>query len=67
MMHTCASAARLRGGGPILHHGMKAKVSAGPHHLESSSAIRSVRADRAETVAGTGYSLTRIILVKPDA
>jgi hypothetical protein len=29
MMHACASAARLRGGRPILHHGVKAKVSAG--------------------------------------
>ena len=39
MMHTCASAARLRGGGPNLHNGMRAMVSAGPRHLEPSSAV----------------------------
>jgi len=39
MMQSCASAAKLRGGGPILHNGMKAMVFAGPRHLEPSSAI----------------------------
>jgi len=38
MMQSCASAAKLRGGGPILHNGMKAMVFAGPRHLEPSSA-----------------------------
>jgi hypothetical protein len=49
-MHSCASAAKLRGGGPILHNGMKAMVFAGPRHLEPSSATRHHSADRAETV-----------------
>jgi hypothetical protein len=39
MMHTCASAARLRGGGPNLHNGMRAMVFTGPRHLEPSSAV----------------------------
>src|SRR6185312_9329907 len=38
MMQSCASAAKLRSGGPILHNGMKAMVFAGPRHLEPSSA-----------------------------
>ena len=50
MMHSCASAAKLRGGGPILHNGMTAMVYAGPRHLEPSSATRHHGADRAETV-----------------
>jgi hypothetical protein len=50
MMQSCASAAKLRGGGPILHNGMKAMVFAGPRHFEPSSAIPHCGADRAETV-----------------
>ena len=39
MMQSCASAARLRGGGSILHSGLKAMVSTSDHrHLGSSSA-----------------------------
>jgi hypothetical protein len=50
MMQSCASAAKLRGGGPILHNGMKAMVFAGARHLEPSSANPHRGADRAETV-----------------
>ena len=42
MMHVDASVAKLRGGRPNLHNGMRAKVSAGPRHLEPSSAIRQI-------------------------
>jgi hypothetical protein len=38
MMQPCASAAKLRGGGPILDNGIDAMVSTGPRHLEPSSA-----------------------------
>ena len=48
MMQSCASAAKLRGGGPILHNGMKAMVYPGPRHLEPSSATHLLGADRAE-------------------
>ena len=41
MMQSCASAAKLRGGGPILFLGTKAMVwKPGPRHLEPSSATR---------------------------
>ena len=39
MMQSCASAAKLRGGGSILHNGLKAMVFTTDHrHLGSSSA-----------------------------
>jgi len=38
MMQPCASAAKLRGGGPILAYGIEAMAAAGPRHLEPSSA-----------------------------
>ena len=38
-MQSCASAAKLRGGGPILHSGLEAMgLAAGHRHLGSSSA-----------------------------
>jgi hypothetical protein len=40
MMQPCASAAKLRGGGPILVNGIEAMVDTGPRHLEPSSATR---------------------------
>src|SRR5215510_10026732 len=40
MMQPCASAARLRGGGPILVNGIEAMLGTGPRHLEPSSATR---------------------------
>ena len=39
MMQSCASAAKLRGGGPNLHSGLEAVVfTTGHRHLGSSSA-----------------------------
>jgi hypothetical protein len=39
MMQSCASAAKLRGGGPILHSGLEAMgLAPGHRHLGSSSA-----------------------------
>jgi hypothetical protein len=39
MMQSCASAAKLRGGGPILHSGLEAMgLASGHRHLGSSSA-----------------------------
>ena len=40
MMQSCASAAKLRGGGPILQVGSEPCNSTGPRHLELSSATR---------------------------
>ena len=40
MMQSCASAAKLRGGGPILFLGTKPWFEPGPRHLEPSSATR---------------------------
>jgi Transposase DDE domain len=40
MMHSCASAAKLRGGGPILHNGMKAMVFAGPRTVHDGNKLR---------------------------
>src|SRR3954466_3857333 len=37
MMQSCASAAKLRGGGPILENGVKPWPASGDHHLGSSS------------------------------
>ena len=50
MMQSCASAAKLRSGGPILPIGMKAKGHVGFRHLEPSSAPRHKRTDKTETV-----------------
>jgi hypothetical protein len=50
MMQSCASAAKLRSGGPILPVGMKAKGLVGVPPLEPSSALRHKRADKAETI-----------------
>jgi hypothetical protein len=36
MMQSCASAAKLRGGGPILRHGVKPWPVSGDRHLGSS-------------------------------
>jgi hypothetical protein len=43
MMQSCASAAKLRGGGPILAVGICAMSGAGPRHLGWSSAVRRER------------------------
>src|SRR5262249_30262638 len=48
MMHACASAAKLRGGGPILKAGIAAMGESGPHHLELSS--HHARADGSEAI-----------------
>ena len=51
MMHSCASAAKLRGGGPILFPGMKAK--GGNRDPATSNRHRdplALEAGRAETV-----------------
>src|SRR3982751_3547758 len=37
MMQSCASAAKLRGGGPILENGVKPWPASGDRHLGSSS------------------------------
>src|SRR6516165_2726630 len=50
MMQPCASAAKLRSGGPILFLGITAMAQIGTRHLESSSATRHKRTDWAETV-----------------
>src|SRR5437899_339429 len=50
MMQPCASAAKLRDGGPILPLGITAMAQAGTRHLEPSSATRHKRTDWAETV-----------------
>ena len=50
MMQLCASAAKLRSGGPILFLGITAMAQTGTRHLESSSATRHKRTDWAETV-----------------
>ena len=50
MMQPCASAAKLRSGGPILFLGITAMAQTGTRHLESSSASRHKRTDWAETV-----------------
>ena len=56
MMQSCASAAKLRSGGPILPIGMKAKGHVGIRHLEPSSASRHKRTDKTETVEVTSAS-----------
>src|SRR6266403_3981240 len=51
MMQSCASAAKLRSGGPILPFGVESQGNtSGLRHLEPSSATRHQRTDRAETV-----------------
>ena len=69
MMHPCASAAKLRGGGPILHNGMTAMVYAGPRHLELSSATSHCGVARAETVSrlaiGESVALIRLGAWRP--
>ena len=50
MMQQCASAAKLRSGGPILFLGIIAMAQTGTRHLEPSSATRHKRTDWAETV-----------------
>ena len=51
MMQSCASAAKLRSGGPILPFGIESQGNTpGLRHLEPSSATRHQRTDRAETV-----------------
>ena len=63
MMQSCASAAKLRSGGPILPVGVKAKGLSGLRHLEPSSALRHKRADKAETIG----IHQRSPLIVPDA
>ena len=48
MMQPCASAAKLRSGGPILFLGITAMAQTGTRHLESSSATRHKRTDWAK-------------------
>ena len=50
MMQPCASAAKLRSGGPILPLGMTAMSHLGTRHLEPSSATSHKRTGWAETV-----------------
>src|SRR6266545_2981024 len=51
MMQSCASAAKLRSGGPILPFGIDSQGNtSGLRHLEPSSATRHQRTDLAETV-----------------
>src|SRR4029077_17252781 len=51
MMQPCASAAKLRSGGPILPFGIESQGNtSGLRHLEPSSATRHKRTDWAETV-----------------
>jgi hypothetical protein len=51
MMQSCASAAKLRNGGPILPFGIESQGNtSGPRHLEPSSATAHKRADKAATV-----------------
>jgi hypothetical protein len=50
MMQPCASAAKLRSGGPILFLGITARAQTGTRHLEPSSTTRHKRTDWAETV-----------------
>src|SRR5262249_20987284 len=51
MMQSCASAAKLRSGGPILPFGIESQGNtSGPRHLEPSSAACHKRTDLAETV-----------------
>ena len=50
MMQSCASAAKLRSGGPILPFGCKPRGVSGFRHLEPSSASCHKRTDKAETV-----------------
>jgi hypothetical protein len=51
MMQSCASAAKLRSGGPILPFGIESQGNtSGPRHLEPSSAVRHKRTDFAEIV-----------------
>src|SRR5437762_12478268 len=53
MMHSCASAAKLRGGGPILFPGMKAKGdNRDPATSNRHRYPRALAAGRAETVGG---------------
>jgi hypothetical protein len=52
MMQPCASAAKLRSGGPILFFGMRAMEIVGTRHLEPSSATRHKRTDSAKPVGG---------------
>ena len=52
MMQSCASAAKLRSGGPILPFGIESQGNtSGSRHLEPSSATRHKRTDKAE-IAG---------------
>jgi hypothetical protein len=57
MMHSCASAAKLRGGGPILFPGMKAK--GGDRNLPTASARRFKRERVPMTVRGGGVPIVR--------
>jgi hypothetical protein len=51
MMQSCASAAKLRGGGLILPFSIESQGNtSGPRHLEPSSATRHQRTDKAEIV-----------------
>jgi hypothetical protein len=52
MMQPCASAAKLRSGGPILFFGMRAMEIVGTRHLEPSSATRRKGTDSAKPVGG---------------
>ena len=52
MMHSCASAAKLRGGGPILFPGMKAKGDDRDPATSNRHRSLALEAGRAETVGG---------------
>ena len=56
MMQSCASAAKLRSGGPILPFGMKAKGPLGIPPPRTVSASRHKRTDKAETVGVSSAS-----------
>ena len=69
MMQPCASAAKLRGGGPILVNGIEAMVDTGPRHLEPSSATRRKSCEHggAETVRCTFDDLLSLCRSEDDA
>ena len=52
----------LRGGGPILNHGIEATANTGPRHLEPSSATRRKRCGQARNCQR--YGLVRLLSVR---
>ena len=67
MMQSCASAAKLRGGGPILCGGIKAMPGYGTPPPRTVIGDLSQRADRAETVRCTFSDLPSLCRTQSDA